>query len=550
MRIITLLVLLLTTSSISAQSYFIKKAPDQPIANRGTSSPITAAIPFQGYDEEQAFLGQGEYEIFLDLVDGVLDRPIIVLDGFDPGDSRDIAGLYNSLEFGGENLADVLREEGFDVVILNAPVYDSGGTTIDGGADYIQRNAFVLVELIEQLNDMKEGDEELVVLGPSMGGLIAQYALSYMEQNALEHQTRLFISFDSPHRGANIPISLQYLINFLAREFGDETATAVVDGVLNSAAAKEMLIDHYLGHLADGSETDQDPTKLLPIGAPDFRDAFQAELDALGFPKNVRNVAMINGSGDGSTTGTPGMQVVDTNLDLGAQITADVTIRFTPEASQTNEVTFFQGFLVGVPLITYTADAESTADSDGVDAAPGGTSNISSALGDGGGNPVIVDFIEALDQDEFCFIPTISALAIDNEPDWYAPVDLDGSQNSPFVNVYIPAQNEDHVTVTEESAAFALDEILETVLGDVVPEALGVSLVQNPVRGPISLKFDRSSLTDLQLSVRDLSGKLVLESSVEAGAGSAQIEHNLVSGIYLLEITSPKQSQTIKLIVR
>ena len=100
MRIITLLVLLLTTSSISAQSYFIKKAPDQPIANRGTSSPITATIPFQGYDEEQAFLGQGEYEIFLDLVDGVLDRPIIVLDGFDPGDSRDIAGLYNSLEFG------------------------------------------------------------------------------------------------------------------------------------------------------------------------------------------------------------------------------------------------------------------------------------------------------------------------------------------------------------------------------------------------------------------------------------------------------------------
>ena len=550
MRKITLFALLLTCSMVTAQSYFIKKAPDLPIANRGTSSPITATIPFQGYDEDQAILGQGEYEIFLDLVDGVLDRPIIVLDGFDPGDSRDIAGLYNSLAFGGENLADVLREEGFDVVILNAPVYDSGGTTIDGGADFIQRNAFVLVELIEQLNDQKEGDEELVVLGPSMGGLIAQYALSYMEQNALEHQTRLFISFDSPHRGANIPISLQYLINFLAREFGDETAIAVVDGVLNSAAAKEMLIDHYLGHLAGGSEIDQDPTKLLPEGAPDFRDAFQAELDALGFPKNVRNVAMINGSGDGATTGMPGMQVVSTNLDLGAQITADVTIRFTPEASQTNEVTFFQGFLIGVPLITFTADAESSSQTDGVDAAPGGTSNISSALGDGGGNPVIVDFIEALDQDEFCFIPTISALAIDNEPDWYAPIDLDGGQNSPFVNVYIPGQNEDHVTVTEESAAFALDEILETVLGDVVRDALGVNLVQNPVSGPISLKFDKRTLTDLQLRVRDLSGKLVLESLLEAGTGSAQIDHNLVSGIYLLEITGPTQSETIKLLVR
>ena len=102
----TLFAILLTSSMVTAQSYFIKKAPDLPIANRGTSSPITATIPFQGYDEDQAILGQGEYEIFLDLVDGVLDRPIIVLDGFDPGDSRDIAGLYNSLAFGGENLAD------------------------------------------------------------------------------------------------------------------------------------------------------------------------------------------------------------------------------------------------------------------------------------------------------------------------------------------------------------------------------------------------------------------------------------------------------------
>lgn len=549
MRINFLLLCLLSASIASAQSYFINKAPDRPIENRGTISQITAEIPYQGYDEDQAILGQGEYEIFLDQVDGILDKPVIVLDGFDPGDFRNIAGLYNSLEFGGDNLADLIREEGFDVVILNAPVYDSGGTQIDGGADFIQRNAFVLVELIQQLNEQKQGDEELVILGPSMGGLIAQYALSYMEQNSLDHQTRLFISFDSPHRGANIPVSLQYLINFLAREFDDETAIAVVEEVLNSAAAKEMLIDHYLGHLADGSDTDQDPTQLLPVGAPEFRDAFQGELDALGFPQNVRNVAMINGDGMGTSTGMPGMQVVDTNLDLGASITADVILQFTPEADLTNEVTFFQGFLVGVPLITFTADAQSTPDSDGVDAAPGGTSNISSALGDGGGNPVIVDFIEALDQDEFCFIPTISALGIDNEPNWYAPVDIGGIHDSPFVNFYIPDQNEDHVTVTEQSAAFALEEILEPKLE--TPSATpSVSLIQNPVKGPIALSIGPNNFRNIQIRLMDLSGKVLLSESRSSATGTWLIDHQLTTGIYLLEVQMDNMTYPFKLVVQ
>ena len=550
MKYLSIFFTLFFSISISAQSYFIPRSSDKTIQNRGGSTAITASIPFQGYDEDEAFFGQGEYEIFLDLIDGVLDRPIIVLDGFDPGDSRDITGLYNRLEFGGENLADLVREEGYDIVILNAPVYDTGGTQIDGGADFIQRNAFVLVELIEFLNAQKEGDEELVVLGPSMGGLIAQYALSYMEQNKMDHQTRLFISFDSPHRGANIPVSLQYLINFLAREFGDETAVAVVENVLNSAAAKEMLIDHYLGHLADGSETDQDPSMLLPVGAPEFRDAFQSELDALGFPQNVRNVAMINGSGNGTPTGTPGMQVVSTQLDLGASITADVTLRFTPPASQTNEVTFFEGFLAGVPLLEYTADAESASDTDGVDAAPGGTSMISSALGDGQGNPVIIDFIEALDQDLFCFIPTISALAIDNEPNWYASPDIGGIHNSPFVNFYIPDSNEDHVTVTEESAAFALEEILETTLGASDLDVPRIILTQNPINGPIVLRLGQPDRPSVHVRVMDLSGKLLLDRTVSNASGTVRITHGLSSGMYLLKVNDGATAQTFKLIVR
>ena len=166
-----------------------------------SSQTITAAIGYQGYDESQAYFGEGEYQLFIDTIDGVLDKPIIMIDGFDPGDERDISMLYNGLDFNGENLADILRNEGYDFIALNESLYTSDGKDIDGGADYIQRNAMVLVELINFINNEKVGSEELVIIGPSMGGLIARYGLSYMEQNSMDHETRLYISFDSTSFG-------------------------------------------------------------------------------------------------------------------------------------------------------------------------------------------------------------------------------------------------------------------------------------------------------------------------------------------------------------
>ena len=228
------------------------------------------------------------------------DKPIFFVDGFDPGDGRTIPLMYSLLNFGTptQNLAELVRDQGFDLVVLNFPTYTSssdGSTLIDGGADFIQRNAFILTELITTINAMKTGSEQNVLIGPSMGGLISRYALRYMEQNALDHDTRLYMSFDSPHRGANVPIGIQYLFNYMLN--GDPAITAiepVVNGLLNSAAAKQMLVDHFSSHLNVASTYEQDPTKLLPDGAANFRDAFQAELDAMGFPQTTRNVSIIN----------------------------------------------------------------------------------------------------------------------------------------------------------------------------------------------------------------------------------------------------------------
>ena len=126
----------------------------------------------------------------------------------------------------------------------------------------------ILVQLMNQINAQKVGTAKNVVIGPSMGGLISRYALRYMEQNSLNHDARLYLSFDSPHLGANVPLGFQHLFNYMA--FGaleDVTMQGIVNGMLKSPAAREMLLDHFEGHLQSGSTTEFDSSKLLPVGA-------------------------------------------------------------------------------------------------------------------------------------------------------------------------------------------------------------------------------------------------------------------------------------------
>ncbi|MEZ4857884.1 MAG: T9SS type A sorting domain-containing protein [Flavobacteriaceae bacterium] len=548
MKKLYLLLAILSFQFSQAQFRFLPTPDPAHYPERAMVTTIVANIAYQGYDETQAYFGEGEYEIFPDLIDGILDNPIIVLDGFDPGDARDIGGLYASLSFGGQNMADILRNEGYDIVILNAPQYTTDGKDIDGGGDYIQRNAMVLAALIEELNAQKVGNAELVVLGPSMGGLIARYALAYMEANSIPHETRLYISFDSPHRGANIPISLQYLINYFAQEINDPTALAIVEGVLNSPAAKEMLVDHLLGHLLAGDPVQQDPTKLLPAGAPDFREAFQAELDALGFPQNVRNVTMINGNAAGIGTGLPGAEVVNTNLTIDALTDVDVALYFTPEANQTITVTDLTAFFIGIPVATYSTDAQQPASINGVDASPGGTGSIADALGDGGGNPVLEQFLAALQQDLYSFIPTMSSLAIDN-PDWFATPNL---ADSPFVNTYIPSENEPHVTVTAESAAWALNEI-RLPIASINDNALArnIQLEENPVTDVIRLALNpNTQLSQLTAKIYTMSGQQVGKKVWNQPNGELFWEQSLASGVYILKVGTTESTVQFKLIMR
>src|SRR5690625_5167824 len=124
----------------------------------------------------------------------------------------------------------------------------NGNVKIDGGADYIERNARAHIALYQKLNNeltQNGSEEELVIVGPSMGGQISRYALAYMEANDIPHNTRLWVSVDSPHLGANIPMGVQTLLNVLNDKANSVEAQDFVENQLGSAAAKQQLIEQY-----------------------------------------------------------------------------------------------------------------------------------------------------------------------------------------------------------------------------------------------------------------------------------------------------------------
>ncbi|SHG60881.1 T9SS type A sorting domain-containing protein [Winogradskyella jejuensis] len=520
-------------------------------------------------------IGTGEYEIFLS-DDNVLDKPIFLVDGFDPGDTRDITGIYDLLNFDdagtSSNLADVVRAEGFDVVILNFPVYTrtSDNEVIDGGADFIERNAMLLVELIEIINSSKVGSaEQNVIIGPSMGGIISRYALNFMENSGINADTRLWISFDSPHLGANVPIGFQYLFNKIAYGLqlgglgGDQSIEALrplVDDFLRSAAAKQMLTDHFDAHITSGTQFD--PNLKLPIAHPwhqIFYDAMNA-LTSSGFPENLRKVSIINGSGIGNPyQDKNGMDIepdflsidIET-LQIGSGVTsadADFFSRFTPLAEQENQTGFV---FIDAPFLcfcdfTASSNVEANSFSDGIDAAPGGLFDIGGITGDLGSDPVITGFLDGLTTDVFNFIPTVSAMALSNdgEIDWYhIPTNLTTQRTvdneTPFDAWYMPDDNENHVSLNQSNVDFALQEIRNMTLGNQEIDDLVFKFEKNPIDDKLILLSNQNQNADI--SIIDFTGKIVFKTNTLL-SNRISIPINLNSGFYILEVLGEDNSR-------
>ncbi len=198
--------------------------------------------------------------------------------------------------------------------------YDIVYLDFERGSDWIQKNGEVLIELINWVNAEKRKNREAglctednAVVGASMGGQVAKWALSTMEQRVIPHETHTYVSFDSPQQGANIPLAIQSFA-LLANMAGLSPGSW---NNLNSPAARQMVIHNLAGELEKGtvaialSEISVNscpgvsPIAVTPANlefkhSVAIRDGFKAEMAALGYPGKCRNVGISMGSKDGT----------------------------------------------------------------------------------------------------------------------------------------------------------------------------------------------------------------------------------------------------------
>ena len=280
-----------------------------------TNEEVIATRPYLG------ILGEGDITIDLarDNNTGEIRRPLIVVEGFDPDDGF----RFNS----NGGLVDIINRDinnpdfATNAITLNNDLddiseYDLIFLNWQNGTDYIQRNAFLLQRVIEIVNDRKTVlngvRQDNIIIGLSMGGLVVRYALRDMEQNNIDHETRLFISHDAPHNGANVPVGYQALVqyiepwkvinaggNFPFIQWTDMFPDAVnALNTFNSPAAKQMLIQRYL--LQSNNAGFYSSLSYTLASDNTVHNSFMTEINNMGWPVNCRNVTLSNGSCNGS----------------------------------------------------------------------------------------------------------------------------------------------------------------------------------------------------------------------------------------------------------
>jgi hypothetical protein len=195
----------------------VNPADDVPPSPFQTYSLVAGSQEVESDEEYEGKKAKGYITIrYADPNDQVLRRPLIIAEGYDPGHI-----LNPEEKYGANDINQFLREiRGLDAnnlrqILINNPQYDLVYVDWKNGTDDLYRNAKLLKKVIELVNADKVAVngviQENVIIGQSMGGVITRIALKEMENEGKNHQTRLFISQDSPQQGANTPIAYQYM---------------------------------------------------------------------------------------------------------------------------------------------------------------------------------------------------------------------------------------------------------------------------------------------------------------------------------------------------
>ena len=180
-------------------------------------------------------------------------KPILISEGYDASNDF-FAELYRHR---GDYLSERLFELGYKIYVLNYNLANQG----------MRNNAAVLNSAVNYISNLHNG-EDIGLIGVSMGGVVARYALSKGEQDESPLPVSFFASFDSPQQGA-----------VFDREFLDFIDDKVDDfPALGNSAAMELLVYNPFDSLGGG-----------------IHESFYTELNGLngsGYPTTIPTIGV------------------------------------------------------------------------------------------------------------------------------------------------------------------------------------------------------------------------------------------------------------------
>jgi hypothetical protein len=302
-----------------------------------------------------------------------IEEPLVFADGFGPG-KTDLNEVWRQFNETGVRFADQLRARGKDLIIVG----------YDDKAAYIQENAFVAVDCIRKAIAKRTGAKPLVTGGASMGGLVTRYALAWMERRGADHQTATYLSYDTPHNGAWLPLIVQYFVHYYRNYNG---AAKEFSNLVNSPAAQQLLWGH-IGSWNQEGPVNQNPLRLKML----------EELRALGwFPSRPVKLGVANGRGNGAGNGVP---TGASSVKFSYACYGSDLLTMPPFSLGSQRIGSM--WVAGYGETTYSATSIAAFDS-----APGGTTDFFKRVGDAVGVKP--------EHPTTCFIPSLSALAIKPE---------------------------------------------------------------------------------------------------------------------------------------
>ena len=234
-----------------------------------------------------------------------LRKPVIISSGFNPLNIEQFFMLIN--KFNSNGLLDELHSKDYDIVVVR----------YNAGAGRMEPNANVLVEIIKEVNKRKwenSSYHENLTIGYSAGALSLRAALKKMEvsyqNNPIDenlHHSKLYVSYDSEHQGANIPLSAQHSLNSvtmnppIAVDLGLLILILNQTQLINSGTGRDFLMYHYT-QTGTPSSPSQAPHPFFNEFFGKFNNDFfyqQPPFDRPGDYAQIRNIAISQGSANG-----------------------------------------------------------------------------------------------------------------------------------------------------------------------------------------------------------------------------------------------------------